>query len=203
MQKPDESPRLVELDTSESIWERFFWVAPLVLVGTRESDGGHDLAPKHMAMPMGWKNYFGFVCTPRHHTYQNIKRDGVFTVSYPNPSQLVLISLAASPRCGDEEKPALSVLPVFPASVVDGVLVEGATVFLECELDRIIDGFDVNSLIVGRVVAARVDERAERTPDHDDQAVVHDVPLLAYLHPGRFATIENSLSFPFPAGMKK
>ena len=203
MQKPDESPRLVELDTSESIWERFFWVAPLVLVGTRESDGGHDLAPKHMAMPMGWKNYFGFVCTPRHHTYQNIKRDGVFTVSYPNPSQLVLISLAASPRCGDEEKPALSVLPVFPASVVDGVLVERATVFLECELDRIIDGFDVNSLIVGRVVAARVDERAERTPDHDDQAVVHDVPLLAYLHPGRFATIENSLSFPFPAGMKK
>jgi len=203
MQKPDESPRLVELDTSESIWERFFWVAPLVLVGTRESDGGHDLAPKHMAMPMGWKNYFGFVCTPRHHTYQNIKRDGVFTVSYPNPSQLILISLAASPRCGDEEKPALSVLPVFPASVVDGVLVEGATVFLECELDRIIDGFDVNSLIVGRVVAARVDERAERTPDHDDQAVVHDVPLLAYLHPGRFATIENSLSFPFPAGMKK
>ena len=203
MQKPDESPRLVELDISESIWERFFWVAPLVLVGTRESDGGHDLAPKHMAMPMGWKNYFGFVCTPRHHTYQNIKRDGVFTVSYPNPSQLVLISLAASPRCGDEEKPALSVLPVFPASVVDGVLVEGATVFLECELDRIIDGFDVNSLIVGRVVAARVDERAERSPDHDDQAVVHDVPLLAYLHPGRFATIENSLSFPFPAGMKK
>ena len=46
MQKPDESPRLVELDISESIWERFFWVAPLVLVGTRESDGGHDLAPK-------------------------------------------------------------------------------------------------------------------------------------------------------------
>jgi len=203
MQKPDESPRLVELDISESIWERFFWVAPLVLVGTRESDGSHDLAPKHMAMPMGWKNYFGFVCTPRHHTYQNIKRDGVFTISYPNPSQLVLISLAASPRCGDEEKPALSVLPVFPASVVDGVLVEGATVFLECELDRIIDGFDVNSLIVGRVIAARVDERAVRSPDHDDQAVVHDVPLLAYLHPGRFTAIENSLSFPFPAGMKK
>jgi len=203
MQKPDESPRLVELDIYESIWERFFWVAPLVLIGTRESDGSHDLAPKHMAMPMGWKNYFGFVCTPRHHTYQNIKRDGVFTVSYPNPSQLILISLAASPRCEDEGKPALSVLPVFPASVVDGVLVEGGTVFLECELDRIVDGFDVNSLIVGRVVAARVDERAERSPDHDDQAVVHDVPLLAYLHPGRFATIENSLSFPFPAGMKK
>jgi len=203
MQKPAQSPRLVELDLDVPIWDRFFWVAPLVLIGTREADGSHDLAPKHMAMPMGWKNYFGFVCTPRHHTYQNIKRDSVFTVSYPHPSQLVLISLAASPRCGEEEKPALSALPVFPASKVDGVLVQNATVFLECELDRIIDGFDVNSLIVGRVVAARVDEKAERTPDHDDQAVVHDAPLLAYLHPGRFATIENSLSFPFPAGMKK
>ena len=203
MQTLSASDRLVELDLHEPIWDRFFWVAPLVLIGSREADGSFDLAPKHMAMPMGWKNYFGFVCTPRHHTYQNIKRDGVFTVTYPRPSQLVLTSLAASPRCGDEDKPALSVLPVFPASVVDGVLVEGGMVFLECELDRIIDGFDINSLIVGRVVAARVDEQAERMPDHDDQAVIHDVPLLAYLHPGRFATIENSLSFPFPAGMKK
>lgn len=195
--------RLVELDLHEPIWDRFFWVAPLVLIGTRETDGSHDLAPKHMVMPMGWQNYFGFVCTPRHHTYQNIQRDGVFTVSYPRPSQLVLTSLAASPRCGDEEKPALSVLPVFPASVINGVLVEGGVVFLECELERIVDGFDVNSLIVGRVVAARVDEKAQRMPDKDDLAVIHESPLLAYLHPGRFAAVENSFSFPFPAGMKK
>ena len=52
-------------------------------------------------------------------------------------------------------------------------------------------------------LAARVDEEAERMPDHDDQAVIHESPLLAYLHPGRFAAIKKSLSFPFPAGMKK
>ena len=75
--------------------------------------------------------------------------------------------------------------------------------FLECELDRIVDGFGINSLIVGRVVAARVAEDAERIDDLEDQALVHDSPLLAYLHPGRFTTIEQSLSFPFPAGMKK
>jgi len=56
MQNLVESPRLVELDLNDPIWERFFWVAPLVLVGTLEVDGSHDLAPKHMAMPMGWKN---------------------------------------------------------------------------------------------------------------------------------------------------
>ena len=203
MQNPVAKQRLIELDVSQPLWDRYFWVAPLVLVGTRESDGSHDLAPKHMAIPMGWQNYFGFVCTPRHHTYSNVKREGVFTVSYPRPSQLVLTSLAASPRCGEEDKPALSVLPVFPASVVDGVLVDGAYMFLECELERIVDGFGVNSLIVGRVIAARVAEESERMDELEDQALVHDSPLLAYLHPGRFTTIEQSLSFPFPAGMKK
>lgn len=195
---------LIELDIEQPIWDRFFWVAPLVLVGTREAGGGHDLAPKHMAMPMGWDNYFGFVCTPRHHTYSNIQRCGEFTVSYPRPSQLVLTSLAASPRCGEQhDKPALSVLPVFPASVVDGVLLEGGYLFLECVLDRIVDGFGVNSLIIGRIVAARLAPDAERVHEAGDQALVRNAPILAYLHPGRFATIEHSLTFPFPAGMKK
>lgn len=203
MQNPVREIKLVELDVSQPVWDRFFWVAPLVLVGTREADGSHDIAPKHMAMPIGWENYFGFVCTPRHHTYANILRDGVFTVSYPRPDQLVLTSLAASPRCGDDDKLALSVLPVFPAQKVDGVLVEGGYMYLECQLERIIDDFGVNSLIIGRVVAARVAEDSERVHERSDQALIHNSPMLAYLHPGRFATIRKSLTFPFPAGMKK
>ena len=115
----------------------------------------------------------------------------------------MLTSLAASPRYGDEEKPALSVLPVIPASTVKGVLVEGCSMYLECELERIVDGFDVNSLIVGRIVAARVAADAERMDDREDQALIHESPLLAYLHPGRFASISQTNSFPFPAGMKK
>ena len=203
MRNPAEKDQLIELDVSLPIWERFFWVAPLVVIGTREPDGGHDLAPKHMATPIGWENYYGFVCTPRHHTYVNIQRERHFTVSFPRPSQLVLTSLAASPRCGDEEKPALSVLPVFAASHVDGVLLQGGYMFLECELERIVDGFGVNSLIIGRIVAARVAADAERVHEGGDQALVHRSPILAYLHPGRFATIDKSLTFPFPAGMKK
>ena len=203
MESQTASQSLITLDVSEPVWDRFFWVAPLVLVGTREADGRLDLAPKHMACPMGWQNFYGFVCTPRHHTYSNIRREGVFTVSFPRPSQLVMTSLAASPRLGGEEKPALSVLPVFPASTVDGMLVEGCYMYLECELDRIVDDLGVNSLIIGRVVAAQVAEDAMRNDDVDDQALVHGAPLLAYLHPGRFATIGESLSFPFPLGMKK
>lgn len=203
MKPSDDRPGLVELDTANPVWDRFFWVAPLVLIGTIEADGAHDLAPKHMALPMGWENYFGFVCTPSHHTYSNIRRDGAFTVSYPRPGQLVLTSLAASPRCDNEAKPALEALPVFAARRVAGVGVAGCAAFLECELDRIIDGFGRNSLIVGRVVAAGVAEDMLRLREGDDAALIRDAPLLAYLNPGRFAAIDDSLSFPFPAGMKR
>jgi flavin reductase (DIM6/NTAB) family NADH-FMN oxidoreductase RutF len=185
------------LETHLPIWDRFFTIAPLVLIGTKEAEG-YDLAPKHMVTPMGWDNYFGFVCAARHRTYQNIARDRVFTVSYPRPTQLVLTSLAAAPRCGDDEKPSLLALPTFPAQKVDGVFVRDAALFLECELDRIIDGFGVNSLIVGRVVAAYAHEDSLRTSDRDDQDVLQSAPLLAYVSPGRIAQVKDSFSFPFP-----
>lgn len=203
MNTPSGLSPLIELDIDQPVWERFFWIAPLVLIGTMEEGGGHDLAPKHMALPMGWENYFGFVCTPSHHTYSNAQRDGTFTVSYPRPDQLVQTSLAASPRCEDDAKPALGALRVTPAVSVKGVLVEGCSAYLECELDRVVDGFGVNSLIVGRVKAARVAENALRLREGDDAALINTSPLLAYLNPGRFAAIGQSLSFPFPAGMKK
>ncbi len=194
---------LIALDVDEPIWERFFQVFPLVLIGTREADGSHDLAPKHMAIPVSWQNLFGFVCTPRHRTYRNAQRTGVFTVSYPRPDQVVATALAASPRCGDDDKPALAALPVFPASIVDGVLVEHGYLHLECELARIVDGLGENSLIIGRVVAAHAAPTALRALDRDDNEILRKEPLLAYLFPMRFAVVEQSQGFPVPAGFKR
>ncbi len=194
---------LTTLDVSHPIWERFFWVAPLVVIGTREADGEIDFAPKHMVTPLGWQNHFGFVCTPRHATYQNAKRERAFTVSYPRPEQVVLASLAASPRCGDEHKPALAALPRLKATVVDGAHLRDAYLFLECMLEQIVDGFGENSLIAGKVVAARVSDDALRLSDQDDQELVSGSPLLAYLAPGRYTRIDRTYSFPFPAGFKR
>jgi flavin reductase (DIM6/NTAB) family NADH-FMN oxidoreductase RutF len=197
--------RLVTLDTSEPIWDRFFSVSPLVLIGSREADGSFDLAPKHMVTPMGWANYFGFVCTPRHRTYSNIARTGAFTVSYPRPSQLVFTSLAASPRCGEREesKTIMQALPTFAARGIDGAFMQDAYLFFECEHFKTIDGFEENSLITGRIVAAYADPDLVRGLDTEDQQTIHHSPLLAYLHPGRYTTIDHSLSFPFPKGMQK
>ena len=109
------SSRLVDIDTSNPVWDRFFTVAPLVLIGTNDPNGSPDFAPKHMVTPMGWQNYFGFVCAPTHSTCSNIDRTGEFTVSFPKPSQILYTSLAASPRI-DGCKPVLNYFETFPAS---------------------------------------------------------------------------------------
>lgn len=204
MQHP--SPEdLVSLDTDRPIWDRFFTVAPLVVIGTREGDG-YDLAPKHMASPLGWDNYFGFVCTPQHRTYWNVKEEKAFTVSFPQPDQTVITSLTATPRCGDTprgSKPVLQALPTLPAEVIDGIFLQHSYLFLECELVKIVDGFGKNSLIAGQIVAARISETVLRTSEQSDQELLYQHPLLAYLNPGRFATIRESYAFPFPANFEK
>ena len=194
---------LVELDLGEPIWDRCFMVAPLVLVGTRDEDGAIDLAPKHMALPMGWHNYFGFVCSPRHRTYTNVARCGEFTVSYPRPSQVVLASLSAAPRPADGPKKVLENFATFSAQHVDADFIEEARLFLECKRYKTIDGFGENSLITGEIVAAYAHPDCVRSTEIDDQELIHNAPLFAYLPPGRFARIDQSNAFPFPADMQR
>ncbi len=192
-----------ELSVSEDLWSRVFTIAPLVLVGTIEEDGSHDLAPKHMAMPLGWGGWFAFACAPTHATQRNAQRTGAFTVSYPRPDQLIASSLAASPRAEDDSKPALAALETVPASRVEGVLVEGAHLWLECELDRVIEGYGENSLVTGRIVTASVADQAARRDDLDDAELLAAAPLLAYVAPRRFAEIGETRSFPFPADFRR
>jgi len=194
---------LVELPLGPDLWTRFFWVAPLVVVGTREANGDYDFAPKHLAMPLSWESHFGFVCTPRHATYHNAIREGAFTVTYVQPDQVVVASLTASPRCDDDSQPVLDALPSFDAATVDGRFVAAGHAFLECETDRIIDGFGDNSLICGRILRAVVDESALRATDGNHDEVLNRAPVMAYLYPDRYAALGQSLSFPFPAGFDR
>jgi flavin reductase (DIM6/NTAB) family NADH-FMN oxidoreductase RutF len=197
-----DADKLIPLATDQPIWDRFFGVFPLVIVGSKEGDG-FNLAPKHLAMPMGWENYFCFVCSPRHTTYHNIRTHRAFTVSYPRPTEVLLASLAAAPRCEDLSKPSLLALPTFPARQVDGVLVSGCYLYLECTLHSIIDGFGPNSIIIGTVVAASACEDALRNSERDEGDQIHQFPLLAYLYPGRFAEIRQTMAFPFPKGFSR
>jgi flavin reductase (DIM6/NTAB) family NADH-FMN oxidoreductase RutF len=195
--------KVVSLSLEIPVWDRVFTVAPLVIIGSREPDGAYNLAPKHLATPLSWTNYFGFVCTPDHATYRNIRREGVFTVSYPRPNQMVLASLTASPREDDGRKPGLSALPTWPAHLIDGYFIEDAYLFFECELDRVIDDFDTSSLIAGRIVAAYAAGDSLRQDDWDDNDLLAQAPLLAYVNWGRFARIDESYAFPFMSRFKR
>ena len=193
----------VDLDCTVPIWDRFFLVHQLVVVGTVEPDGSPDFAPKHMAGPIAWENLFGFACAPQHATYRNLVRTEAFTVSYPRPDQIVLVSMAAAPREADDTKPALAVLPSIPATVVAGPLLADATLHLECRLERVVDDLAANSRVIGRVVAAHVAPAALRQFDREDEAVLAEAPLLAYLQPTRYAAIAAGASFPFHDGWSR
>jgi flavin reductase (DIM6/NTAB) family NADH-FMN oxidoreductase RutF len=194
--------RLVELGTDAPVWNRFFTVAPLVLVATKE-DGGYDVAPKHLAMPFGWENYFGFVCSPSHATYRNVVAHREFTVSFPRADRILQASLAAGGRLEDASKPTLSAVPTFPARAVDGVLVEGCALYLECQLERLVEGFGENGLIVGKIVSASVPRDALRGPNVDDADLLDRLKPLVYLAPGRYGVVRETYSFPFPIHFRR
>ncbi|MEF8806842.1 MAG: flavin reductase [Natronomonas sp.] len=174
-----------------------------MIVGTRDPDGSENLAPKHMAMPLGWSDYFGFVCTPEHGTYQNAERTGTFTVSYPRPDDLLNASLAAAPRDAEGSKPTISEVDTVDADIVGDPAVVGAYGILECELERIVDGFDGAELVTGEIVGKHVHTDAYRSDDTEPEALLEEAPLLAHLYPDRYAEVSETHAFPFPEGFQR
>lgn len=201
----DASLPMVEIELDRNLWNRCYSVHTLVVVGSREEDGEYNLAPKHMAMPMGFSPYFGFMGTPRKSTYRNVEREGVFTVSIPTPEQVVTSSLAASQREEDDSKPVIHSLPTVPARKIDGYFLEDAYFHLECRLDQIAGKFGEWEMLVGEVVAAYVHDEALRRSGEDEEGGgrIYEAPLLAYLHPDRFSVIRESNAFPFPRNFKR
>jgi flavin reductase (DIM6/NTAB) family NADH-FMN oxidoreductase RutF len=90
-----------------------------------------------------------------------------------------------------------------PARRIAGVLVEGASLALECEFERVVEGFGEYGLVVGRIVAAYASPAALIEADREPETVLAESPLLAYVHPGRFASIDQAFSFPFPQDMHR
>jgi hypothetical protein len=66
-----------------------------------------------------------------------------------------------------------------------------------------VDGFGENSLIAGKIVAAHLRQDAVRRTDVDDQDTLAAAPILAYVAPGRYAVVDQTHSFPFPAGFRR
>jgi flavin reductase (DIM6/NTAB) family NADH-FMN oxidoreductase RutF len=74
---------------------------------------------------------------------------------------------------------------------------------LDCSLYKIIDGFDDYSLITGRVEQAMVHKDYKIVSDEGQQKQIYDHPLLAYIAQGRFASIKETLSYPYPKDFQR
>lgn len=109
-------------------------------------------------------------------------------------------SLAAAPHCDEGSKPEVRALERFPARAVPGEHLLGGYLYLECRLERVVEDLGPNLLIIGKVVGALLDPAYERNYDVDDQDLLRAHPLLAYLAPGRWAMLGDTLAFPYPAG---
>lgn len=198
-----DDPDFVTLQPDQPWFETVYAPAPLVIVGTREPDGSDDLAPKHMAYPLGWSDYYAFVCTPEHSTYRNAERTGVFTVSYPRPGNVLEATLAAAPRDEEGDKPSLSGVETTTAESFDVPTVADSYAVLECELEKTVDGFGKASLVAGEVVAKHVHTDAYRSDDTEPEELFRRAPSLVYFYPDRFAEVNETQAFPFPKGFEK
>lgn len=199
------SSNMIKISVDDEMWNRIYTVHSLVIIGSKEPDGSFNMAPKHMAMPMGFSNYFGFMGTPRKSTYRNVEREKVFTVSFPRPDQVVISSLSASRREIDDSKPILKKIPMTDATEIEGKFLKNSYFNLECRLSQFLGKFGEWELVIGEVVAAYVNEDAMRreSKNFDGAQHVYDSPLLAYLHPDRFSKIRKSNAFPFPEDFKR
>ena len=196
---------MVNITDDPEMWNRFYSVHSLIVVGSMEENGNYNFAPKHMAMPLGFGPYFGFMGTPRKMTYRNIKREKVFTISYPRPEQLVISSLTASRREDDDTLPIIEQVPTSDAQDIEGKFLKDSYIQLECKLSEMLGKFGEWEIVVGEIVSAcaHKDALREEGDDADEDNQIQQHPLLAYLHPNRFSVVEESNAFPFPKDFKR
>jgi flavin reductase (DIM6/NTAB) family NADH-FMN oxidoreductase RutF len=148
------------------------------------------------------EEYFVFVCTPEHHTYQNAKASGEFVVNYPGPELIEKVS-AASRFAENVDEVALSGLTTIPSLVVKPPRIRECRVHLECKVVDFKD-FDDGSMILGKVVSRSGDREIsfKKGTAEENINLLSTHPLLTYVYPNHYARINTAEKFVFPENYK-
>lgn len=189
----------IQLDS----YAQYLNLQPLILVTTLGHSGLPNVAPKTQSMHVGRHGeYFAFVCTPLHHTYQNAKAYGEFVVNYPSPELIDKVS-ATSEFAENEDEVKLAGLTSVPSLVVKPPRIKECVLHLECRLVEVKD-MDVASIIMGKIVSRSANREMffKQGKAREIMKLLSKHPLLAYIHPGFYATIGIAKKFPFPKNYK-
>lgn len=189
----------IELDSHA----RYFTIKPIILVTTLGGNGLPNVAPKTQCMSVGrHEEYFAFVCTPKHHTYQNAKANKEFVVNYPGPELIGKVS-AASQFAENVDEVASSELTSIPSLVVKPPRIKECMVHLECKVVDIKD-LDGDSIILGKVVARSSNREISFKREMAEESInlLSKHPLLAYVYPNHYTRIDTAEKFIFPKNYK-
>lgn len=182
----------------DSFGRRFFRPTSLVLVTTLSPLGVGNVAPKTQVMPVGRKGYWAFACCDRHHTYQNVARQGEFVINIPGPELIEQVSQAAAEFPPGTDEISGAGLTAIASRVVGVPSIAECRVHLEFKNYQILDGFGEESLVIGEVVAVTVDEEAVDA----GVEILEGHPLLVYVYPGHYTGIKKAEKFVFPRNYK-
>jgi len=195
----------VAFDPSRSVSSQYAHVSPVILVTTVNADGSLNVAPKTQNMLVGKEGrIFMFVCTPNHHTYQNIERTGEFVVNYPTPELVENVAASASVFEDGADEVADSGLTATPSLKVKPPRIKECPVHLECELAEIRE-YGPYGFVVGKVVAASGNEEIVLAANMDTAEFSKRLaqnPLLAYVYPNHFTSVNECRKFVYPKNYK-
>ena len=175
------SEKTLAYKKSGSSWK--FWakqiynlnVRQVVIITTLKENGIYNAAPKSWHMPCGDSpNLFAFACGKGHHTYENIVRNKEFAVNYPT-IEFGKNVWKLNEKFGlnvDEIKEAG--LTHESPKIIKAPLIKECIISFECKLYNILDFYLGMSLIIGEVVAAKVDGRLEEIEREKNNPFVID-----------------------------
>ena len=189
----------IELDSHAC----YFTIKPIILVTTLGGNGLPNVAPKTQCTSVGRREeFFAFVCTPKHHTYQNVKANKEFVVNYPSPELIEKVS-ASSQFAENVDEVALSGLTSISSLVVKPPRIKECMAHLECKVVEVKDIDDV-SIILGRVVARSADREKSFKKGTAEEGIklLSKHPLLAYVYPDHYTRINTAEKFIFPKNYK-
>jgi len=188
----------VSLELERYVGAFFPLPSAVALITTVSPSGVVNVAPKTQVMPVGRHNYWGFACCKQHHTYTNVVEQGEFVVNMPGLELIGKISDASQEFPEGTDELAAIGLCRFPSLQVRVPSITECGVHIECVRHTVLDAFGGDSLIIGRVVAARVDSELMLAPQH----TMSKKPLLVYVHPNHYTIIRDFAPFAFPPNYK-
>jgi flavin reductase (DIM6/NTAB) family NADH-FMN oxidoreductase RutF len=181
----------ISIPLDKHSWSPSPLIGQIVLVTTRNEDGGSNLAPKSWISMMAFEPpLLALGCNLSHWTAQNILRSHEFVVNIPG-EELVDVIWRTNSLPHPRPVEAAGLTPV-PAQKVKPPLIDECKAHLECVLEKhLVYGTEV--IFIAEIAAVSIDKAALSASDP-----YQFLKMVVFLENAKYGVIENSHQIIFP-----